>query len=117
MNKKRILVVDDEKECCDFFKEYLASRNCEIDIAYDGLNAKYLLEYKIYDVIFFDCNMPELSGVELIKIIRKKNPRAKAIMISGYDCIDEGFAKTINIEHFIQKPISLEAVKKAIDET
>ena len=114
--KKRILVVDDEKECCDFFKEYLAGRDCDLDIAYDGLNAKYLLECNAYDVIFFDCNMPELSGVELIKVIREKNPEAKAIMISGYDGIDEGFAKTIDIEHFIQKPVSLEAVKKAIEE-
>jgi len=116
MRKKRILVVDDERECCNFFREYLAERDCDLDVAYDGLNAKYLLECNLYDVIFFDCNMPELSGVELIKIIREKNPEAKAIMISGYDGIDEGFAKTINIKHFIQKPISLEAVKKAIEE-
>jgi len=115
MPEKRILIVDDEKEHCDFFTEYLTSRGYSLDVAYDGLNAKYLLECNIYDVIFFDCNMPELSGVELIKIIREKNPEAKAVMISGYELINEDFAKDLKVDKFLSKPVSLQKLREIIE--
>ena len=112
--EKKILVVDDEKECCDLFKNYLTRRGYTVDAAYDGAEARDLLEYSKYDYIFFDCDMPELSGVELVKIIKEKNPEAKKIMISGYDLINEDFAKNLGVDIFLNKPISLEAVEEII---
>lgn len=87
MDKKKILVVDDEKECCAFFEDYLTKRGHLIDTAYDGLAAK------------------------------GKNPKAKKIMISGYDLINEDFAKYSGVDIFLRKPISLETVKEIIENT
>ncbi|MBI5145223.1 MAG: response regulator [Candidatus Omnitrophica bacterium] len=114
MSAKKILVVDDEKESCQFFKQYLTKRGYSVDIAYDGLEAKDLLDKHTYDCIFFDCNMPELSGVELIKVIKEKNPKAKKIMISGYDLINEDFAKDSGVDIFLRKPFSLETVNEIV---
>lgn len=114
MDKKKILVVDDEKECCDFLKDYFTRHNCYVNVAYDGLKAKNLLEVNNYDFIFFDCNMPELTGVELIKVIDKKNPKAKKIMISGYDSINGDFAKDLGIDIFLSKPISVKDIEEVI---
>ena len=111
---KRILVVDDEKEYCDFFNNYLMSRGCIVDIAYDGLSAKDMITAKKYDYIFFDCNMPEMSGVELIKVIKERNPGARKVMISGYDLIDEDFVKNMECDAFLSKPISLEKIKELV---
>lgn len=115
MSAKKILVVDDEKECCQFFKQYLTKRGYSVDTAYDGLEAKDLLDKNTYDCIFFDCNMPELTGIELIKIIKEKNPQAKKIMISGYDLINEDFAKDSGVDVFLRKPFSLEAIKEVVE--
>ena len=115
MSAKKILVVDDEKECCALFKEYLAERGHSVDTAYDGLAAKDLLDKHTYDCIFFDCNMPELTGIELIKVIEEKNPKAKKIMISGYDLINEDFAKDSGVDIFLRKPFSLEAIKEVVE--
>lgn len=111
---KRILVVDDEKDCCSFIDDYLTKRGYDVDVAYDGLQAKDLLGNNTYDCIFFDCNMPELTGIELVAVINKKNPHAKKIMISGYEGIDERFAKEIGIDIFLSKPIALKEVEKII---
>ena len=113
--KKKILVVDDEKEVCGFLKDYLDKRGFVVDLAFDGLRAKDRLESETYDYVFFDCNMPELSGVELIKIIHDKNPGAKAIMVSGYDLINEDFSRNLGVDIFLTKPISLEAVKEIVE--
>lgn len=114
MDKKRILVVDDEEECCKFFKNYLTRHGYQVDIAYDGLKAKDLLDENKYDYIFFDCNMPELTGVELIKIIKEKNPEAKKIMVSGYDLIRKDFAKDLGVDAFLRKPITFKEIDQIL---
>lgn len=111
---KKILIVDDEKDTCGAFKTYFTRRGHTVAVAYDGLEAKRLLDDNKYDFIFFDCNMPELSGVELIKIIHKKNPGSKKIMISGYELMNEDFAKDLGVDIFLTKPISLEDMGEII---
>lgn len=114
--KKRILVVDDAEEQCQLFKAYFAICGCYVDVACDGLKAKDLLVRGKYDYIFFDCNMPELSGVELIKVIKERNPRAMKIMVSGYDLINKNFAVELGIDLFLQKPVSLQTIKEIIED-
>ena len=112
---KKILVVDDERECCEFFRDYLVKRGHEVDVAYDGSEAAGLLDSGGYDVIFFDCNMPEMSGIEFLKVIKKKNPEAGKVMISGYDLMDEPFARQLGVDMFLAKPVSLASIDAAIE--
>ncbi len=114
MAKKKILVVDDEKDCCDFFEDYFSKRNCPIDVAYDGPKAKELLSNNTYDFVFFDCNMPVLSGIDLIKIIDEKNPKAKKIMISGYVFISRELAIAAGVDLFLNKPLSIKDIEEAM---
>jgi len=116
MQTKNILVVDDEKDCCDFFKKFLDKHGYSVDIAYNGLQAKHLIEKNQYQYIFFDCNMPEITGVELVRIIDELNPKAKKFMISGYDLIKEEFAKDLGVDEFLEKPILLETIQKLLED-
>jgi len=115
MSAKKILVVDDEKECCRSIQRYLIKRGYLVDIAYDGLEAEGYLDAHGYDCIFFDCDMPELTGIEFIKAIKKKNPEAKKIMVSGYELIDEEFAKNSGADIFLKKPFSLDIVNEIVE--
>lgn len=111
----KILIVDDEKDCCDFLKEYLAGRGYEVDVAYNGLRAKHFVEAgAAYDCIFFDCNMPGLSGIEFCNMLKDCGNRAKRVMISGYDLINEDFTKSLGVDVFLRKPFSLENVKEVM---
>ena len=115
MPLKRILIVDDEKECCELFRDFFTKKGYIVDMAYDGPEAKDLLERKRYGIIFVDCHMPDMSGVELIKIIKEKNPKALKIMISGYGAINEDFAKSLGVDIFLDKPISFETLRGIIE--
>ncbi len=114
MSKQKILIADDEKDCCDSFKNYFTKRGFSVHTAYDGLKAKELLETNQYAYIFLDCNMPGLSGVELIRVIQEKNPESKKIMISGYELINKDFAQDLGVDIFLKKPISLAEAEKII---
>jgi DNA-binding response OmpR family regulator len=114
MGAKKILVVDDEKECCQMLSDFFTRRECYVDVAYDGLKAKALLDEEVYDVIFFDCVMPGLSGVELIKVIREKCPGARKILMSGYALVREDLADYLGVDVFLRKPFSLREVEEVL---
>lgn len=109
---RTMLVVDDEIDCCDAFKNYFTKRGWEVHVAYDGREAEGLLKGMQYEYIFFDCNMPELSGVELVEVIKQYNPSAKKIMVSGYNLVNEDFAKNLGVDQFLVKPVSLEEAER-----
>lgn len=113
--KKKILIVDDEVDCCEYFKRYFLKRDCLVHVAYDGLKAEELLQTNKYQYIFFDCNMPGLSGVELIKVIKQKNPESKKIMISGYELINEPFMKDLGVDSFLAKPVGFTEIEKILN--
>ncbi|MFH1414379.1 MAG: response regulator [Candidatus Omnitrophota bacterium] len=114
MAKKKILVVDDEKDCCKLLQDYFIKFGHIVYTAHDGDKAAELLNLQTFDYVFLDCSMPGLTGVELIKVIKEKSPGAKMIMISGYELINEDLAKELGIDLFIRKPFSLEKIMKEI---
>ncbi|MFH1360221.1 MAG: response regulator [Candidatus Omnitrophota bacterium] len=85
--KKKILVVDDEKDLCTLMKGILEnSGQYEVFVTYDGLEAKKLCQKEKPDLIFLDFIMPKIRGDDVIKLL-KKNPETKdipIIIISGF---------------------------------
>ncbi len=110
----KILVADDEREFCIFLKSCLNRLKFDVDVAYDGLEAKDLLIVNKYDFIFFDCNMPGLSGVELAKVIRESSLDAKKIMVTGYGVVDEDFINQFGIDVFLSKPVYIKDIERVV---
>ncbi len=108
MNGKKILIVDDDKACCNLLRDYFIKYNYLVDMAYDGTKAKDLLDKNQYAYIIFDYSMPCFSGAALIKVIKEKNPEAKKILISGYDLVDEEIVNDMGVDAFLRKPFILE---------
>ncbi|MEW6009360.1 MAG: response regulator [Candidatus Omnitrophota bacterium] len=109
-----VLIVDDEKDFCFSFRDFLKMKGITADIALDGDAAKSKIESKTYDFIFFDFNMPGITGIDLPGIIKKNNPKAKRILVSGYDLVDEKFKNLLELDALIKKPVKLEALYEII---
>ena len=110
----KALIADDEKVCRDLIKVYLDEIGCDVDVACDGIQARDMLVENQYDFVFFDCNMPGLTGVELVEIMKDRNANAKKVMISGYDLINEEFVKNLGVDLLLRKPISMEKIEELI---
>ena len=103
----RVLIVDDEKDFCFAFRDFLKNKGIDVDVALDGDSAKTLIESVSYDFIFFDFNMPGLTGIDLPAIIKRHSPQAKKIMVTGYDLVDEKFKSLLELDALIKKPVKL----------
>jgi DNA-binding NtrC family response regulator len=82
--KHRILVVDDELTVCKSIRKVLIREDCEVDMALSGEEALRKEADEPYDVMIVDLMMPGLSGLDLLKMLKAGNPKARIIMVTGY---------------------------------
>jgi len=112
----RILVVDDEIEIRDVLSQFLGKLGYEVETAPDGTSA--LEKFRSYSphFIFLDLMMPDISGIEVLKMIREIDKQARVIMISGMH--DLGMAKEamlLGALDYITKPIEFKFLQKFIE--
>ncbi len=108
--KKKVLVVDDEKDIVDILKYNLERENeFEVYTAKDGKDALELIEHVTPDLILLDIMMPEVNGFEVCKQL-KNNPETSKIPVifltAKENEIDEILGLEIGADDYISKPIS-----------
>ena len=73
MEQPKILIVEDERDICELMVFHLSKQNLDVDFTSDGRKAYDKLLKKKYDLIIMDWMLPEMSGLNLISWIRKKD--------------------------------------------
>ena len=80
-----VLVVDDDAGIRDTMKDILTLEGYAVHTANDGQSAIDCCRTKHYDVILLDVRMPGKDGIETLQEIKALDPKARIIMITGYD--------------------------------
>ncbi len=111
-----ILLAEDEKDFCDLLFIYLKDLGFnKTTICRDGNSAlNYLSEYK-YDLLITDIGMPGISGLQVIKDIRKRGIKIPIIVITVIR--DDRIIKELtelNVEKILSKPFDLDLFIKSI---
>jgi len=81
--KKKILMVDDDSEMCQEMSEVLIEEGYSVSLAFDGINAEKMLKENRYDVLLLDLKIPGMSGFDLLTNARKRDNKAKIIVLTG----------------------------------
>ena len=88
MEKLKLMLVDDQslftESLCTFLNNY-AEDMTVVSKANNGLEAVKFCDIERPDIILMDINMPQMNGIEAVKIIKSKHPGIKIIMLSTYD--------------------------------
>ena len=113
--KLRTLVVDDEPAAQRVMVHMLASENLELRTAGGCRGAEAVLEDGFApDLVVSDYRMPDGNGIELLRRIRERCPRAQRILISGHadlsmvqDAINDG-----TVHRFLTKPWEVETFRR-----
>ena len=117
MNKTfKLLIIDDNKEILDALCEFLSKKKYDITSANNGLEGlKYLEKEKQgFDVVVTDLIMPDISGVALISIIKKRFPDTLVIAITGWGEHPEALATEADADHVMEKPFELYKLEKLL---
>ena len=82
---KRLLIVDDEPSFLILLKRIFQKSDYEVFTSENGLGAKEIIEGDGCDLIITDKNLPDISGMEILKIAKTVNPVTEVIILTGYD--------------------------------
>ena len=111
----KILVVDDERDVCNFVKNFFEERGFEVLTALDGKQALTIAENENPLIVLLDIRMPEMDGIETLRCIKKKRPKDKVIMVTCVEDLDKmDEAKRLGAEAYITKPLVLGELVKAV---
>jgi len=116
----KILVVDDELIVCESCKRILEEEDYEVEMALGGREALEKMRANSFDVVITDLKMPEIDGMEILKILRAEYPDTIVIMITGFSTVETAVeAMKIGAFDYIPKPFTPDevsiVVKKAIE--
>ena len=114
----KLLVIDDDEDVLDSLCYFLADRKYNVISAANGLEGLKLLEtdQQGFDLIITDIVMPQISGIGLISIIKKKSPDTPIIAITGWGEYPEAFATESQADKVLSKPFGLTELDSAINE-
>jgi CheY-like chemotaxis protein len=81
-----VLVVDDDRDLCDNLWDLLRDRGYRVCLAHDALAAEQRLKDSTFRVVLIDMKMPEGDGAGVFRTVRRANPQARTILITGHRC-------------------------------
>src|SRR5205814_10101494 len=81
----KILLLDDDQDILDLYKEMLASlpSEPEVQTANSGARAIALLEAESFTLLISDLKMPKMDGLQLLTIVRKRWPSLRTVVMSA----------------------------------
>ncbi len=110
-----ILYVDDEDTLRMLVKDQLSSQGYDIDTADDGDTGLEKIEQRKFDVILLDIRMPRMSGIEVLKELRKRKSKSRVIVLTAVDDLSVAIEAVKNgANDYLTKPYDFKGLVNAI---
>lgn len=115
MAQLSLLVVDDDKDVCEYLEDFLVHDGYKVRSINDPTLALEELRQSEYHVVILDLRMPKLNGIDLLSQIRKVDGDVGVIILTGYPSLESA---TASIEHdvsaYIKKPFSIDEFREVL---
>ena len=117
MSKGRILVVDDEDIVRTSCSRTLSPEGYEVSLAKNGFEGLKMASEERFDLVLTDLKMPDMDGIEVLRIIKEKWPETAVIIVTGYQTVDTAVkAIKLGAYDYIEKPFTPDALIAAVKE-
>ncbi|MEE8576430.1 MAG: response regulator, partial [candidate division Zixibacteria bacterium] len=114
----RILVIDDEDSMCNFMEIMLSKEGYSVDTTNSAKDGVGLLRKNSYDLVIADLNMPEMSGIEVLKEVRSFKNDQDLIVMTAYASVDTAIdAMKHGAVDYITKPFKIDEIKLVIEKS
>ncbi|WP_321493757.1 response regulator [uncultured Desulfobacter sp.] len=115
---EKVLIIDDEQEFTEALAERMTNRGMTVSTSTSAIEGLKNVEEKSFDVVVLDLQMPEMDGIETLKILKKKKPELQVILLTGHATVEKGIeAMKLGAMDLLEKPADMatltEKIKKA----
>ena len=115
MTTEKVLLIDDEEEFLETLSERMEIRGMDVSTAANASNAVSALDSGDYDAIVLDLQMPDMNGIEMLKIIKKTHPDMQVILLTGQATLEAGIeAMKLGAMDFMEKPADIDSLTEKI---
>jgi response regulator RpfG family c-di-GMP phosphodiesterase len=112
----RVLLVDDNASVLRFLVSAVGSNHCEVKTASTAEQALELLGDVPFDLVVSDIKMPGLSGLDLLRAIKGKQPATPVVLITGVPSVNSAvFGLRHGAYDYLPKPFSVTEVRELIN--
>ena len=112
----KLLIVDDERNIRRSLVSFFESLGHEVRAAENGTQAVALLAETQFDLVLTDYRMAEMSGLELLREIKRRAPECLVILMTAYATVENAVeAMKSGAYDYVTKPFSLEQIQHTVD--
>lgn len=113
---KKALVIDDDRATLDLMKFQLSDEGFEVSTAENGQEGLKFVKDNEFDIILTDLQLPDFSGMEMVKQCKEIAPDTEIIMITGYGSTDKAIEATkAGAFNYLEKPVEFEKLFLSIE--
>jgi DNA-binding NtrC family response regulator len=117
MDRVKILAIDDEPNIRRLIQNEFQLEGFEVTIAKDGEEGLALFDQQIFDIVLLDIKLPRMSGIEVLRKLKRKAPLTEVFMITGYGDIKTAVESLkLGAREYITKPFKLEELITLVKE-
>jgi two-component system OmpR family response regulator len=114
---KKVLVVDDIKNIRNLLTTCLELEGYQVATAANGREALEMVQNNLYDLIFLDIKLPELSGTEILRRMRRLNILTPVIVMTAFGTVKNAVECTrLGAVAYLQKPFTADKVRVTLEE-
>ena len=108
--RKRVLLAEDNEMLRELFTEFLTGEGFDVVAVADGLDAfEAYVERGPFDAVVSDCDLPRLTGTQLVERLRKRRSDVPALLITGRVALDDAEQARLQVGPTLLKPFGLDA--------
>ena len=110
------MVVDDEKQICQNVEKILSKNNYEVIRATSAKEALEKMAKDSFSLLISDIVMPEMNGLEFLKLVKKEWPLTKAVMMTAYASTDTAVkAIRLGALDYLSKPFTPDELRSTVE--
>lgn len=113
----KVLIIDDDEQLVDAYRDYLSERGYEVDCAQELEEAQTLLAHFSYSVVITDLRLSKLAfgGLDLVKHVRESSLQTRIIVLTAYGWPElKAEASASGADAFLRKPMRLNELGKTV---